>query len=39
MKPQEFLFWVIVGIMVAVLFTLFANQIIMNMLKVTVTNP
>jgi len=37
MKPQELLFWIVVGILVAALILLFTNQIIMNMLKVTVT--
>lgn len=40
MKPQELLFWVVVGIMVGTLLILFSNLIIMNMLKATVTvNP
>ena len=36
MKPQELLFWIIVGIFVAVLLLLFTNQILFNMLKATV---
>jgi len=40
MKPQELLFWIIVGILVAALILLFTNQIIFNMLQATVTvNP
>ena len=37
MKPQELLFWIIIGILVAVLILLFANQIIFNMLQATIT--
>jgi len=36
MKPQELLFWIIVGIFVSVLLLLFTNQILMNMLQATV---
>ncbi len=37
MKPQSLLFWIIVGILVAVLLVLFTNQIIANMLKIDVS--
>ena len=37
MKPQELLFWIIVGVLVAALILLFTNQIIFNMLQATVT--
>ena len=35
MKPQELLFWMVVGVLVAVLILLFSNQIIKNHLSQT----
>jgi hypothetical protein len=37
MTPQEFLFWIIVGIMFGTLIILVANQMLFNMIPVTVT--
>jgi len=37
MIPQELLFWIIVGIMIAILFLLFTNQLVFNMIQATVT--
>jgi len=40
MTPQELIFWIIVGILVGSLIILVSNQILFNMLQVTVTvNP
>jgi hypothetical protein len=37
MKPQEMIFWIIVGISAALLIILFTNTILANMMKVSVT--
>ena len=40
MKPQELIFWIIVGILVATLILLFTNQIVTNMMQTNVkVNP
>ena len=37
MKPQEILFWVIVGIIVGAMLIMVADQLLLNMLEVNVT--
>lgn len=37
MMPQRLLFWIIVGILIGTLLLLVANQILLNMIEVTVT--
>jgi len=36
MKPQELIFWIIVGVLVGSLLLLVANQILLQLLKVNV---
>ena len=36
MTPQELFFWIAIGILVAVILLLVGNQLLINLLKVTV---